>query len=322
MSDWKSLIQQRIASGTSGVEIGPFCNPLAPKNEGYPTVVVDLMSQEEMRLSAQARGESEERIAAIEQVDVVGDASTLAHLLRTQGRPGPFHWIISSHNFEHLPNPLRFLQDCEELLTDNGLLMMIIPDHRFIFDRFHPHTITVDLIRAASLSDDISTNAWDCFRGSSQSCQLQPVEGPRKLCWNEALHNDQALVMPQSLKRQYERLQQQLASAQFRFSGHRWHLTPAVLELLLFDLAQLGLIGLRPLQIYPTQGCDFLAIIQKHEVEPLTDAAVSAHRHALCCRIENERAAISSLAQEQARRLAAQELELQELRSRLRQTQA
>lgn len=322
MNDWKTLIQQRIASGSVGVEIGPFCNPLAPKKEGYQTVIVDLKGQEEMRQSALARGESPERIAAIEYVDVVGDASDLAHLLCSQGQRGPFNWIISSHNFEHLPNPLRFLQDCEGLLADNGLLMMIIPDHRFIFDRFHPHTITVDLIRAASLAHDTATNAWDCFRGASQSCQLQPVQGARKLCWSESLHNDQALVMPQSLKRQYQRLQQQLASGQFRFSGHRWHLTPAVLELLLFDLAQLQLIGLRPLQIHATQGCDFLAIIEKNVAEPLTDAAVSGHRHALCCRIENERAAISSLAQEQARRLAAQERELQELRNRLTQTEA
>ncbi|MBU3693451.1 MAG: hypothetical protein FGM40_01300 [Rhodocyclaceae bacterium] len=317
MNDWKSLIQRRIANGTVGVEIGPFCNPLAPKKEGYQTVVVDIKSREDLHLGARVKGESDQRIAAIEDVDVVGDASDLACLLRSHGRTGPFNWIISSHNFEHLRNPLRFLQDCEGLLGENGLLMMVIPDHRFTFDRFHPHTITADVIRASAVPHDPAADAWDCFRGASQKCQLQLGEGPRRLCWSEALHSDQALVMPQSLARQYLVLQEQLASDQFSFAGHRWHLTPAVLELLLFDLAHLQLIGLRASKIHSTRNCDFLAIIEKRPAEPLSEAAASARRHALCCLIENERAAISSLAQEQARRLAAQERELQELRSRL-----
>ena len=48
--------------------------------------------------------------------------------------------MISSHNFEHSPNPIRFLQGCGKVLKPGGVLSMALPDKRACFDYFRPHT--------------------------------------------------------------------------------------------------------------------------------------------------------------------------------------
>jgi len=120
--------------------------------------------------------------------------------------------------------------------------------------------------------------------------------------------------MPQPLALHHSRLKNLLTTGDFRCTGHRWHLTPSVFELLLFDLGQLQLTRLRTVQVHPTLTSAFLVILQRGSGEPLSECAAADHRLALCCRIEDERAAASCLCQEQARHLAEQSLEIQRLR--------
>jgi len=316
-SYWKELVQRQIVPGSRGLEIGPFCNPLAPRSLGFNTVVVDILDRPALQELAAGKAKPEEIIAAIEEVDVVGDASRLVELLHSHGIAGPLDWILSSHNFEHLPNPLRFLQDCEALLAEDGLLMMVIPDQRYIFDRFHPHTTTAQVLRAAAQGNDASSEAWAMFEQACLRSRLQSADGQLKAAWDASLHEDRALVMPDPMRLHHDRLQQGLADENFSFRGHRWHLTPAVFELLLFDLAQLHLVRLEPLQIHATRQSDFLVVLHRSSRDPLADGEAAECRLALCSRIENERAAASSLCLEQARRLKAQEQGLEDLRRRL-----
>ncbi len=248
---------------------------------------------------------------------MVGDASRLAELLRKSGRGGPLNWIVSSHNFEHLPNPLSFLQDCGDLLTDDGLLMMVIPDQRFIYDRFHPHTTTAQILRAAAHPHNASTEAWAAFEQAGLRYHLQSPDGAPKVAWNASVHSDRSLATSRPLALHHARLKALLTTDNFRFAGHRWRFTPSVFELLLFDLGQLQLTRLRTVQVHPTRTSDFLVILQRGSGEPMPEPAAAAHRLALCCRIEDERAAASCLCQDQARRLAEQELEIERLRGKL-----
>lgn len=130
---------------------------------------------------------------------MVGDASRLAELLRNNGRDGALNWIVSSHNFEHLPNPLGFLQDCGDLLADDGLLMMVIPDQRFIFDRFHPHTTTAQILRASAQPHNSATEAWAFFEQASLRYHLPSPNGIPKAAWNASVHSDQSLVTSKPL---------------------------------------------------------------------------------------------------------------------------
>ena len=53
-----------------------------------------------------------ELIPLIEEVDLVGSCTHIGKLVRARGEAGKFDYIVSSRNFEHLPNPIRFLQGC------------------------------------------------------------------------------------------------------------------------------------------------------------------------------------------------------------------
>ena len=101
-------LRRLIRPGTLGIEIGPFLNPLAAKRDGYRTLVVDRYDQAALREKARERGAACEAIERIEPVDYVGDASRLLDLVRGQGFTGQVDWIVSCHNFEHLPDPIRF----------------------------------------------------------------------------------------------------------------------------------------------------------------------------------------------------------------------
>ncbi|VVM08465.1 hypothetical protein MAMC_02180 [Methylacidimicrobium cyclopophantes] len=107
--------------GILAIEIGPWFAPIFPKKEGYPCLVLDLYD----RKTLQERAERDpyiprERIPDIEEVDLVGSASEIAEIVAAHYPLSSFAYIISSHNFEHLPNPIRFLQGCAKVLKPGG----------------------------------------------------------------------------------------------------------------------------------------------------------------------------------------------------------
>jgi len=57
-----------------------------------------------------------------------------------------FDYIITSHHFKHLANPIQFLQTAEILLKPDGYLSMAIPIHTRCFDLYKPLTSTGKLI--------------------------------------------------------------------------------------------------------------------------------------------------------------------------------
>lgn len=135
-----ALFRSCVSRERPGIEIGPWCNPIAPKRDGYRTTVIDVREQEPLRQMAEERGIPAEKVANLESVDVVGDASRIGELVRAAGITTRYGWIISSHNLEHLPEPIGFLGGCGELLAPDGLLGMVIPGKRCCFDRFQPHS--------------------------------------------------------------------------------------------------------------------------------------------------------------------------------------
>ncbi len=61
---------------------------------------------------------------------------------------GRYDYIIASHVFEHLPNPLGWLRDCAEILCSGGCLALVIPDKRFTFDLTRPLTTLAEMIES------------------------------------------------------------------------------------------------------------------------------------------------------------------------------
>ena len=140
--------RQKLLAGITkdmcGLEIAPWFAPIAPKSEGYNVKILDFFPREELYKRAVASPDIPDGTEKlIEEVDFVGNASDIARIAS-----GEYDYLISSHNFEHLPDPIGFLQGVESLLKKNGKLIMALPDCRYTFDRYRSHTLIGEWVDA------------------------------------------------------------------------------------------------------------------------------------------------------------------------------
>jgi len=118
--DRRAEITKFIQPGSAGIEIAPRFNPLTPKREGYRCLTLDIFDSDTLRDRARRDPQiSDDLIPRIEPVDLVGNTADLADLVPSQCL-GTFDYVVSSHSFEHLPNPVAFLCACEKVLKPDG----------------------------------------------------------------------------------------------------------------------------------------------------------------------------------------------------------
>jgi SAM-dependent methyltransferase len=146
--DRATLLRQYITKQQAGIEIGPWFNPIAPKRDGFNCLSMDVFDTRTLRERAAADPHITAPLTDIEDVDLVGSSTELEQVVRDKYPLGSFDYVISSHNFEHLPNPVRFLQACSRVLKSGGVISMAIPDHRMCFDHFRPLTTLTDWLLA------------------------------------------------------------------------------------------------------------------------------------------------------------------------------
>jgi SAM-dependent methyltransferase len=142
-------ILKHAAKGARGIELGPYFSPLAAKRDGYNCLYLDVFNTETIKRRAAADPFlTPEQAAQVEAVDLVGDAMRIDDLCRDAGETEPFDYIISANNFEHLPNPIKFLQACGRVLKQGGFLSIVVPDKSGCLDFYRPRTSLAAWIEA------------------------------------------------------------------------------------------------------------------------------------------------------------------------------
>jgi len=132
-----------------GIEIAPYFNPLIKKKDGHEVLTVDILDAASLRETAKKDPHiPDERIDDIEDVDIVASALEIEREVTERGLAGKISYIVSSHNFEHLPDPIRFLQGCYRVLAPGGILSMAIPDCRATFDHYRFPTRLAEWLEA------------------------------------------------------------------------------------------------------------------------------------------------------------------------------
>ena len=109
-----------------GLEFGPLMSPMVSKLEGS-IYYVDHDTTENIK--AKYRDDPNVDCAKIVEIDFVRSAplSEVVGALR-------FDYIIASHVFEHLPDPIGWLNECASVLKPRGRIGLAIPDKRVTFD--------------------------------------------------------------------------------------------------------------------------------------------------------------------------------------------
>ncbi len=124
-----SAIDKRLP----GLEIGPSHRPVAPKKSGFNVKILDHLDTAGLRDKYRSHGVD---VEAIEEVDYVWSGESLSTLVDDR----KFDWIIASHVIEHTPDLIGFLNECEKILSDTGVLSLAVPDKRYCFDHFRETT--------------------------------------------------------------------------------------------------------------------------------------------------------------------------------------
>jgi SAM-dependent methyltransferase len=128
-----------------GLEIAPAHNPVCPKAEGWNIKTVDCVSTDEL-ITYMSNNPGND-LSKIEAVDIVWNSGAL-HEAIDSSLHGKFDYIVASHVFEHVPDLIGTLNSCDRLLKPGGILLLALPDRRYMFDFVRPFTTTADAIEA------------------------------------------------------------------------------------------------------------------------------------------------------------------------------
>ena len=134
------ISQHLVGRDLKVLEVGALDNPTFLRSENN-VFFADYFSQEEsQRRHQKGKLRSVDRIVP---VDFVLRDSTLRDAVTIRA-----DLTIANHVIEHVADVIRWLQDVHVITATGGWLFLSVPDRRFTFDYFKPHTDAVDLIRA------------------------------------------------------------------------------------------------------------------------------------------------------------------------------
>lgn len=260
-----------------GIEIGPWCHPIVPKREGYNCLVLDVYDTVTLRQRAKDDPSIPDAVvAAIEEVDLVGSSSEIAELVARRNELGTFDYVVSSNNFEHLPDPVRFLRGCEQVLKVGGGLTMTVPDRRGCFDYFRPHSTLAELLEAYFEQRRRPTQAQIFERWSLHARAIQ--NGVESISF--PIGTSPAAVVPyHSLHDAFQQWQDFVAHPDEVYRDtHCWVFTPATFELIVADLRALGLLSLEVVEIVAGSS-EFIV----HLKRPAVGESPGAESQRQCC---------------------------------------
>lgn len=239
-------IEQFIDKSGRGLEIGPCHNPLAPKRDGYNVDIMDHADRE--GLQAKYAGQGVE-LNNIEEVDFVWSGEKYSELT---GHTRYYDWIIASHVIEHVPDFIGFLNECEEILKESGLLILAVPNASYCFDFFRSITSISGVIDA-----HLSRNSTHTV-GTAVDHMLNVCTMDDDISWNTLPTGKFKLMF--SLSEAKKKLERTSCDEKYE-DYHAWCFTPHSFRLLIEDLYNLELIKLREVCFIPTGGFEFFIIL-------------------------------------------------------------
>lgn len=238
----KDRILKHISKEGMGLEIGPSHAPIAPKSEGYKVHIVDHLDKDGLIEKYRPHNVAVENI---EDVDFIWHGETYAELT---GKKGYYDWIIASHVVEHTPDLVAFINSCAEVLKEDGVLSLAVPDARYCFDYLRQITGISKIIDAHaqkakihSIGTAVEYVSGISTKGGNQTWGYSKTQGEIELTYSQ---DEVRGVMQNYNSEEYS-------------DYHAWCFTPSSFRLLIHDLNSLGLISLKEISIVPTRGFEF-----------------------------------------------------------------
>lgn len=236
-----------ISKDGLGIEIGPSHSPIAPKRNGYNVHIIDYLDASQLR---EKFSHDDVEIDNIEDVDFVWNGQSLPELV---GGAGIYDWIVGSHVLEHIPDPVSFLAQCEQVLRPGGIVSLIIPDKRVCFDHFRPLSSTGDIL------DAYVTQQTRPSPGSVFEHVVNAVSLDGKIAWSA---HDSGDFATRYEFHEAKKLWDHACNSGQYMDAHIWRFIPESFNLIIEDLQRLGLIQSRVKKAYGTTGHEFHVVLE------------------------------------------------------------
>jgi hypothetical protein len=247
------------------LEIGPLAFP--SMNVGKPNVhSVDYFSKEELRENY--KNDPTVNIDNICDVTYIIKGSTPYNKVI----PQIFDICFSSHNIEHVPCIITFLNNISSILKSDSYFFLCIPDYRYCFDHFRNPSTIFDILNSFYNKQDKPTAVsvlesryltchndsvkhWDSFYNSF----VNTFNGINEK--NNFLYNQTKKIINEieSIKTEYEKCKHVYTDA------HCWKFTPFIFCNMIEILYETKYIHFKIERVYPTlKGSnEFYVILKK-----------------------------------------------------------
>lgn len=223
------------------LEIGPAHNAILPKRDGFATKTVDYIDRD--GLVDKYREFPKYSPDDIEDVDYVVPAGvSMSEVVHER-----FDLVLASHVLEHSLSLIDFLNDCTNLLAPDGVVSLVVPDHRYCFDRFRERSSIGRVIDTSTVRPSVHTV------GTMTEFSLNAVRHRGRTSWSAGrrgsyrFEHDLAAVKDRAAR----------AEGDTYIDVHNWVFSPNHLRLMLQDLHALGLISIREAAFQDTVGHEF-----------------------------------------------------------------
>jgi hypothetical protein len=257
MDNRETLLLSGLSRDSRLIEIGPSYNPLAAKAAGWRTTIVDHGDRAAL-VAKYARDPSVDT-TRIEEIDIVWTGGPLEEAFPAHDRGG-YAAVIASHVLEHVPDPIGFFRAAEALVDSrSGLLRLALPDRRLCFDVFRPMS-TTGRVLAAHRAGATRHGYAELF---DHVAYLARLDG--RAAWGaEPLTG---LALDHTIEQAYRHAEHgSLPEARY-VDCHAWQFTPASFELLVLELAAVGIIDWRIDWIEPQPAVEFLVSLSRPRLD-------------------------------------------------------
>ena len=127
----------KISKGR-GLEIGALSTPVVKRSEGE-IYYADYFPTESLLLTYK-----DVKLQDVVEVDFLLENISYREICK---KTGTFDYVVASHVFEHIPNPIGWLRELSEILKPSGIISLAIPDKRHTGEYFRNETTLNQLLR-------------------------------------------------------------------------------------------------------------------------------------------------------------------------------
>lgn len=119
--DWRSYCVERLEG--KGLEIGPLHRPMV-RHDGMKVDYIDRSTVAELR-----EHYPELKDLPLVEPNIIGNAETMENIASDS-----YDFLIAAHVIEHMKNPIKSLKEWVRVVRPRGLIYLVVPDKRAIFD--------------------------------------------------------------------------------------------------------------------------------------------------------------------------------------------